>query len=172
MADTTPNRVLEALSRAPTDLPGLLAAYGLGYEESILRGSSAIVVPRNGSGKVFIEVNATDPEPAKRIALAYEIARWVMARDKFLSQSQGRRTPGQSKPVRHDSPFAGERGVIDASTGIETRKILRMALEILVPKHQLKQILSENGGDVRDAARRFMVSDDTIRQKAIKSRFL
>lgn len=154
------------MSRVPTDLPRLMRAYGLAYHEDVLRGPSAIVIPRNGEGLPMIEINETDPDPIKRMSIAYELARWVLAKDKLLSQSEGRKNPGPPpKPVRHDSGSPEGRGAYDPSTGLETKKIQWLAAEILLPKEGLRRFLKENGGDITAAARGFDVPRDVVIQK-------
>lgn len=158
--------VSQAMKSIPTDLPLLLRAYGLKYAEDVLRGRSALIVPREKTDYVLLETNSIDGPLVKRAAVAYEIARWVLGRDKLLSQSEGRRTPGSvPKPVRHDTPEEDFRGTVDPSTGIETKRIQHLASEILVPRDNLKLVLSENGNNINEAAARFGVSRDLIRDK-------
>ena len=165
--------VREAMSKVPTDLPLLMRAYGLGYDEDVLRGPSALIVPRERTQQVKIEINSMDPPAFKRISVAYEIARWVLAKDKLLSQSEGRRTPGApSKPVRHDTANPEDRGATDPSTGIETKRISWLASEILLPKDNLKRILSTNGNDLNAAAEMFGVSREAVMHKARKHKMV
>lgn len=165
--------VRKAFESVPTDLPTLMRGLGLVYGEDILRGPSAIVVPRNGEGAPRIEVNATDPAMTKRASVAYEIARWALGRERLLSQSEGRKTPGNlSKPVRHDTENTQERGSADPSTGISIARIHHVMSEILVPKDALCRVFAETGGDVNATASRFGVPSEYILMRALKHKLI
>lgn len=167
----TSSRVMKALSQVPTDLKMLAEAYGLRVEETTIRGSSAIVVPREGNDGPVIEINVMDTERTKRFSLAYELARWALGRDKLLEQSEGRRSPGGPlKPVRHDSQSAGDRGLIDASIGEETVRITRIASEILMPTEFLIKHYHDNGRDLIRTAEAYQVSAEAVRSKLASRR--
>lgn len=51
--------VREAMSKVPCDLPLLMRAYGLGYDEDIL-SPSALIVPRERTQQVKIEGDKLD----------------------------------------------------------------------------------------------------------------
>ena len=74
--------------------------------------------------------------------------------------------------MRHDTQTPETSGAVDPSTGMDTKRILWLASEILLPKDNLKRVLSENGHDLAAAALRFGVSREAVVAKARAHRMI
>lgn len=165
-------RIIEAMGKVPPDILTVIDARGLRYSETQdLKVPSAIVIPKSGDQRPIIEVRANDTPQSKAFSAAYELVRWLLGQERILQQSKTRKSPGGSqKPVRHDTAPFETRGDTDASTGLSTARLNRMAGEILVPKESLSRVLGENGNDIAATARAFRTSEDLVmlRMKALR----
>lgn len=153
--------VKEALMRVPPDIRGAIEAHGIVYRESPdLIGPSAIIITKTGDMRPIIEVRSSDPERVRALSAAYELMRLILGGDKIETQSKSRRTPGGAqKPVRHDTTGNDD---IDPSTGLSTQRLMRSAMDLLMPWESLEAFLKANKDDVTLAAKAFQVPEQTV----------
>lgn len=167
MNEEARKRIIAAMSEVPPDIITVIRERGLRYEERELSGPSALVVPKgkiNSAGDpAIIEVNIMDSLASKRYSAAYELMRWVLSSEKLLSQSVGRRNPGEvQKPVRHDTKRWEEHDTVDASTGISTVRLHRLVRQLILPRESLLRQARDCQGDITKLAHIFKVTPDLV----------